>query len=75
MLLVVDFGHGPEKVTSRDGAFVGSGRRPGQLGPLPLPAVDVDGRRVELDSFNRPTVDLLALAQDRRWEDIDTIRA
>lgn len=75
LLLVVDYSRGPDKVTSRDGAFVGFAPTPGMVGPVPLPAVIVDGRRVNLDSFNRPTVDLLALAQDRRWEDIDTIRA
>jgi hypothetical protein len=36
--------------------------------------VIVDGRVVDLNGADRPTIDLLALAQDRRWQSIDTIR-
>jgi hypothetical protein len=36
--------------------------------------VTIDGHGVDLDSFNRPTIDLLAMAQDRKWQSIDTIR-
>ena len=75
LLLVVDFGHGPQKIANSDGSLVGLGPAPAQVGPIPLPAVIVDGAMVDLRGINRPPVDLLALAQDRRWEDIDTIRA
>ncbi len=74
VLLVVDFGRGPRKITNFDGAIVGLGPTPSQEGPLPEPFVRVDGKQFPLDGTNRPTVDLLALAQDRRWQSIDTIR-
>ena len=76
LLLVVDFSRGPGQAHQ-------PGRRVRRLRPA-APARwrrsrsrswSLDGRRADLDGFNRPTVDLLALAQDRRWEDIDTIRA
>ena len=74
VLLVVEFGRGPRKLTNWDGAIVGLGPTPAQEGPVPEPSMRVDGRTVPLDGMNRPPVDLLALAQDRRWQSIDTIR-
>jgi tetratricopeptide (TPR) repeat protein len=74
VLLVVDFGYGPYKATNADGAIVGFRPTPYEAGPVPLPIVDVDGNGIDLDDFGRPTVDLLRLAQDRRWQSIDTIR-
>jgi tetratricopeptide (TPR) repeat protein len=73
-LLVVDFGRGPRKLQDFDGSVVALGPTPAQAGPLPLPSVVVDGRDYPVNGSNRPTVDLLALAQDRRWQSIDTIR-
>jgi tetratricopeptide (TPR) repeat protein len=75
ILLAVDFGRGPLKATTASGAIVGFVPTPAEEGPIPLPIVAVDGRQVDLDGINRPPVDLLALAQDRRWQSIDTIRA
>jgi tetratricopeptide (TPR) repeat protein len=75
VLLVVDFGRGPRKLRNNDGAFVGFGPLPAEEGPLPTPTVRVDGAAIPLDGANRPPLDLLALAQDRRWQSIDTIRA
>ena len=75
LLLVVDYGHGPQKATAFDGSIIGFVPTPAQEGPIPLPTVVVDGRRQDPRGTNYPPVDLLALAQDRRWEDIDTIRA
>jgi len=75
VLLVVAVGHGPRKFRNADGAFVGLGPTPREVGPVPLPSVSVDGKPVDLASANRPPVDLLALAQDRKWQSIDTIRA
>lgn len=75
LLLVVEFGYGPRKVTDFDGSIVGFSPAPQSEPPPPLPAVYVDGRSINLDSFARPTVDLLAMAQDRKWQSIDTIRA
>lgn len=74
MLLVVDFGVGPQKATNFDGAIIGYAPTPFQAGPIALPAVVVDGSRVPMHGANLPPVDLLALAQDRKWESIDTIR-
>jgi hypothetical protein len=41
---------------------------------IPAPQVRVDGKIVDTSGIERPPVDLLAMAQDRRWQDIDTIR-
>jgi hypothetical protein len=35
----------------------------------------VDGRPLDVGQINDPPMDLLATAQDRRWQSIDTIRA
>jgi tetratricopeptide (TPR) repeat protein len=79
VLIVVDFGYGPKRVTSEyDGAFVGFAPRPQDAGPIPLPRVLVDGKPVagpRTPNYDLPPVDLLALAQEKRWQDIDTIRA
>ena len=74
VLLVVEFGDGPRKGTNQDGAFVGYVPPPQLAGPVPLPVVYVDGRRSDTPGTNAPLVDLLALAQDTRWQTIDTIR-
>jgi tetratricopeptide (TPR) repeat protein len=74
LLLVVDYGYGPHKVTDFDGAVVGFGPTPLDEGPIPSPRVTVDGRTVDVSPFARPPVDLLAMAQDRKWQSIDTIR-
>jgi tetratricopeptide (TPR) repeat protein len=73
VLLVVDYGYGPQKVTNRDGTFVGVAPLPQQVGPPPRPTILVDGQVA--DVYAPPLVDLIALAQDRKWQDIDTIRA
>ncbi len=75
VLLVVDYGHGPQKETTFDNAVVGLTPTPRQAGPIPLPRVKVDGKYYELGGLDRPPVDLLALAQERQWQSIDTIRA
>jgi tetratricopeptide (TPR) repeat protein len=75
LLLVVDYGHGPLKMTSGEGALVGFGPTPREEGPIPQPLVTLDGQTLNLSATVRPPVDLLALAQDRKWQSIDTIRA
>jgi tetratricopeptide (TPR) repeat protein len=79
VLLIVDFGRGPRRQTNDyDGAFVGFAPRPQEVGPIPLPRVTVDGKPAagpRTAAVDLPTVDLLALAQEKRWQDIDTIRA
>jgi tetratricopeptide (TPR) repeat protein len=74
VLLVVDFGYGPHKVTNFDGAIVGFAPTPQELGPPPPPRVEVDGGTYGADGLARPPVDLVVLAQDRRWQSLDTIR-
>jgi hypothetical protein len=75
LLLVVDFGYGPRKVTDFDGAIVGFGPTPMEEGSIPRPAVSIDGRPVsEVRDLSIPPVDLLAMAQERKWQSIDTIR-
>jgi tetratricopeptide (TPR) repeat protein len=74
LLLVVDYGHGPQKLKNFDGAIVGFGPLPEQEGPVPPPRVTIDGRPYDLEGADAPPVDLLALAQDRRWQSLDTIR-
>ena len=75
LLLVVDYGAGPQKATNGDGAVVGFYPTPREEGPIPQPVILVDGRRMNLQGTGRAPVDLLALAQDRKWQSIDTIRA
>jgi tetratricopeptide (TPR) repeat protein len=75
LLLVVDFGYGPKKLTDMDGSIIGFGPTPMEVGPIPPPVVRVDGRPADLSGASVPPVDLLALAQQRKWESIDTIRA
>lgn len=75
VLLIIDFSHGPRKFTSADGSLVGLGPTPAEVGPVPMPSVLVDRQPYALRGTNRPPVDLLALAQDRKWQSIDTIRA
>jgi tetratricopeptide (TPR) repeat protein len=79
VLLVIDYGYGPRRQTNDyDGAFVGFAPRPEEVGPIPLPRVTVDGVPTagpRTDKYDLPPVDLLALAQEKRWQDIDTIRA
>jgi hypothetical protein len=74
LLLVVDYGHGPQKMRNFDGAIVGFGPLPEEEGPVPPPRVIINGRLHPLGGAGAPPVDLLALAQDRKWQSLDTIR-
>jgi len=74
VLLVVDFGNGPRKIGDGMGSVVGFAPKPVDVGPPPPPWVTVDGQPVQVAAVARPPVDLLVLAQDRRWQSIDTIR-
>lgn len=74
VVLIVDFGIGPRKVTDFDGSIVGFGPRPEEVSPIPSPRVTVNGVEQNIDRFDRFPTDLLVLAQDRRWQSIDTIR-
>jgi hypothetical protein len=74
-LLVVDTGYGPSIATDFDGAIAGFTPTPAQAGPIACPTVYVDGRALaDNNQVVRPTVDMLAIAQDRVWQSIDTLR-
>jgi tetratricopeptide (TPR) repeat protein len=75
VLLVVDFGYGPRKATEFDGSVVGFKPTLDEVGAIPAPKVIVDGNEIALHNLDVPTIDLIAMAQDRRWQSIDTIRA
>jgi len=74
VLLAIDWGQGPIKRAAGDGSFVGFVPTPAQAGPFYAPAIYVDGAFLPVAEVARPSVDLLALAQDKRWQSIDTIR-
>ena len=74
VLVVVDLGDGPRKATDEGGYVTGFVPPPAAAGPIPLPVVTVDGQWLGGNGANSPLVDLLALAQDTRWQTIDTIR-
>jgi tetratricopeptide (TPR) repeat protein len=75
VLLVIDWGQGPQIETAFDGSIVGFGPKPYEAGPVPPPHIRIDDSPVDVQDLANPPIDLLALAQDRRWQDIDTIRA
>lgn len=76
VLLVIDLGHAPQKVTDFDGSIIGFAPTPQQIGPLPRAIVRVDGKTArDASQIAEPTIDLVAMAADRRWQSIDTIRA
>jgi len=75
VLLAVDYGYGPKMITTDYGdSVVGFRPLPHEAGPIPLPSVTVDNKLYPLGAANQPTIDTLAMAQDRRWQSIDTIR-
>lgn len=74
VLLVVDYGYGPRKVTEFDGSIVEFQPTPATARPLLRPTVLVNGRSYPIGEANVPTIDTIAMAQDRRWQSIDTIR-
>ncbi len=74
LLLVVDVGFAPEKVKDFDGSIVGYQPTPYTAGPIPRVRVDLDGQPVRTNDV-RPPIDLVAMAADRKWQSIDTLRA
>jgi len=74
VLLAVEFGHGPRKVNLGDSSIAVFRPKPEEIGPIAPAHVTVDGKPINLLGLNVPPVDLLALAQDRRWQTFDTIR-
>lgn len=74
VLLVIDFGQGPRKGADFDGSIVGFYPHPDEVGRIPSPLVWVNGQSTDIRDVARPPMDLLAMAQERRWQSIDTIR-
>ncbi len=74
VLLVVDFGMGPVKVTAHDNAVMAIRPYPSEQPPLPPAFVTVDGKNVTPQGMNVAPWDALVVAQDRRWQSMDTIR-
>ena len=74
VLLMIDYGNGPFKATTADGAISGFVPRPEEVGPPPRPEVFIDNATQQVYNLNHSLVDLVVLAQDQRWENIDTIR-
>jgi len=73
-LIFVDAGTGPHKEGkgwyNEESAF---GPDPAHAGPVPAISATVDGRPITAKQ-NYSTVDTLALAQERSWQDIDTVK-
>ncbi|MGA2496272.1 MAG: hypothetical protein ABSH20_00940 [Tepidisphaeraceae bacterium] len=74
VLLIVDFGDGPRKVTEHDSSIVTFVPKPDQAPPLPPVQLAVDGRGMDIRGTNMAPTDLVVTAHDRKWQDIDTIR-
>ena len=71
VLLVVAWGRGPEKVAQGSGVmFAAPGGR-----FLPTPRVTVDGQSTVLADLAVPAIDTAVMAQQRRWQTVDTFRA
>ena len=77
VILFVDYGFGPRKIEDgMDGAQLAFAPKPYQVGRVPPPYVSVDGRAYALPvAVMDPPYDTLAMAGDRKWQRIDTIRA
>lgn len=71
VLLILEWGSGPEKVPQGSGVVFASARSP----LLPVPRVSVDGEPLAVADLAVPTIDTHVMAQQRRWQTIDTYRA
>ena len=74
VLLVVEYGYGPRKHEEYDGTVVAFAPSPETAGQIPQPRVIVDGGVFAMTGADRPTIDTVTMAADRRWQSIDTIR-
>jgi hypothetical protein len=74
-LIFVDAGVGPRKEPkgwyNEESAF---GPSPAEVGPIPPVVAYVDGRPINNPQAPYATVDTLAMAQQQRWQDIDTLK-
>lgn len=74
VLLVVDFGYAPRKVEGFDSSQIAFRPEPGEIAPVPLPRVEVNGQDYAIGDVAVPAIDTVRMAQDRKWQSIDTIR-
>ncbi len=74
-LIFVDGGYGPRKAAkgwyNEESVF---GPTPSEVAPIPSITATVDGQSVSNPHAQYSTVDTLAMAQERRWQDIDTMK-
>lgn len=73
-LIFIDHGQGPKRAAkgwyNEESAF---GPTPAEAGPILPPQIIIDGKLVTLP-IRYQMADTLAMAQDQKWQDIDTIR-
>ena len=74
VLLVVDHGIGPKKTWQYDNSVVAFVPKPAEAGGIAPAHLVVTGKPINLQGAGMAPIDLLALAQEKRWQDIDTIR-
>ena len=75
VLLYVEFGFGPRKTEEgMDGNALGFFPTPRDIGPPPPMQVTVDRAPRDVSGIARPLFDSIVMAQDRRWQKLDTIR-
>jgi len=74
VLLYVEFGFAPRKVQG-DASTIAFYPSPAEAGALPEPRVIVDGQVYRTGYPVAPLFDTVRMAQDRRWQSIDTVRA
>ncbi len=74
-LIFVDAGMGPQKAGkgwyTEESAF---GPTPAEIGPILPVTATVNGTLLTRPNVRYATVDTLAMAQEKRWQDIDTIK-
>jgi tetratricopeptide (TPR) repeat protein len=74
-LVFVDWGQGPRKEArgwyNEESVF---GPTPAEAGPIAAPMLVIDGHPAVSAQIIYDTVDTLAMAQDHRWMDIDTVK-
>jgi tetratricopeptide (TPR) repeat protein len=71
VLLILEWGSGPQKLAQGSGLVFATSRSP----LLPVPRVTVNGEAVALADVAVPTIDTHVMARQRPWQTTDTYRA
>ena len=91
VLLIIDYGHGPQRdyvysgrattsvpgnttTTPYAGEFKGFAPRPADVGSVPQPQITIDEVLAVPASLTIPPIDLLQMAQQKRWQALETIQ-